>query len=220
MSTAKKLTLASAVVFLLYDGQSLVIQSVKNGTKYCTYVNIPEGYDDIYWQIHSILYSFAPFTIMIIVNFMIIFKFMKAKWQKCRGGTESVSQALSKSAVKGTVMLVIVSTAFIVLTGPKAIGCAVYAEGMPWLMFGTVILLQYLNHSINALLYCISGFRFRHELVKVFGCYTQKRRSKSLIVTNSTSSMATNPEFMATNSTFMATNSIFTSDVVSTGSPI
>ena len=234
VSTTKKLMFANAVVFLLYDGQSLVIQGVKNGTKYCTYVNIPEGYDDIYYQIDSILYSFAPFTIMIIVNCMIIFKFMKAKWQSCRGGTESVSQALSKSAVKGTVMLVTVSTAFIVLTGPIAIGRAVYAEGMPWLVFGVVILLQYLNHSINAVLYCISGSRFRHELMKVFGCYTLKRRPISLIVTNSISSMATNSTSMATNSTSMATNSTsmatnstpkatnstFTSDVVSTGSPI
>ena len=230
MSTAKKLTLASAVVFFLYDGQSFVVTGLKtteNGVKYCTWVNIPEGYDDIYWQIDSILCSFAPFTIMIIVNCMIIFKFMMAKWQNRRGGTESVSQALSKSAVKGTVMLVTVSTVFIILTGPVAIGWGVYGDDIPDLVYGPTILLQYLNHSINAVLYSITGSRFRHELMKVFGCYTQKRRAKSLIVTNSTSSMATNSTSMATNPTSIATNSTsmatkFTSisDVVSTGSPI
>ena len=128
-STAKKVTLASAVVFLLYDGQSFVIIGLKtrrDGYKYCGWVNSPESYDDIYYQIHSIFYSFAPFTIMIIVNCMIIFKFMMAKRQNCRGGTESVSQALSKSAVKGTVMLVTVSTAFIILMGPRATGLIVY----------------------------------------------------------------------------------------------
>ena len=107
VSTAKKLTFASAVLFFLYNGQSFVITGLKtreNGDKYCTWVNIPEGYDDIYWQIDSILCSFAPFTIMAIVNCMIIFKFMMAKWQNRMEGTESVSQAWSKSAVKGTVL--------------------------------------------------------------------------------------------------------------------
>ena len=201
VSTAKKLTLASAVVFFLFDGQFFFIYAAKtreNGVKYCTWVNIPEGYDDIYWQIDAILYSFAPFTIMIKVNCMIIFKFMLAKWQNRRGGTESVSQALSKSAVKGTVMLVTVSTAFIVLTGPASLAVAIFGDDLPVMVYGVTVLLQYLNHSINAVLYCISGSRFRHELMKVFGCYKPKRRSNSSMVTNSTSG----------------------SDVASTGSPI
>ena len=106
VSTAKKLTLASAVLFFLWDGQiffMLALKTRENGEKYCSPVNVPESYPDIYFKIHSILYSFGPFTIMIIANCMIIFKFMMAKWQNRRGGTESVSQALSKSAVKGTV---------------------------------------------------------------------------------------------------------------------
>ena len=63
VSTAKKLTFASAVVFLLYDGQSFVIRGLKtreNGVKYCGWVNIPEGYNDIFWQIDVILCSFGP----------------------------------------------------------------------------------------------------------------------------------------------------------------
>ena len=183
-------------------------------------MNIPEGYDDIYWQIDSILCSFAPFTIMAIANCMIIFKFMMAKWQNHGGGTESVSQALSKSAVKGTVMLVTVSTVFIILTGPGAIGWGVYGDDIPDMVYGPTILLQYLNHIINAVLYCITGSKFRHELMMGLGCYTRKRRSKSLIVTNSTSSIATNPTSMVTNSTSMATNFISISDVISTGSPV
>ena len=210
VSTAKKLTLASAVVFFLFDGQFFFIYAAKtrdNGVKYCTWVNIPEGYDDIYWQIDAILYSFAPFTIMIIVNCMIIFKFMMAKWQNRRGGTESVSQALSKSAVKGTVMLVTVSTAFIVLTGPASLAVAIFGDDLPVMVYGVTVLLQYLNHSINAVLYCISGSRFRNELMKVFGCYKPKRRS--------TSSMASNSSSMS-----MVPNSTSRGDVASTGSPI
>ena len=144
---------------------------------------------------------------MIIVNCMIIFKFMLAKWQNRRGGTESVSQALSKSAVKGTVMLVTVSTAFIILTGPASLAVAIFGDDYPVMVYGVTVLLQYLNHSINAVLYCISGSRFRNELMKVFRCYKPKRRS--------TSSMASNSSSMS-----MVTNSTSRSDVASTGSPI
>ena len=215
VSTAKKLTIASAVVFLLFNAQYLAIigpTTSKYGYKFCISVNVPDSYLDILWQIDSTFYSFAPFTIMIIVNCMIIFKFMMTKWQNRRGGTESVSQALSKSAVKGTVMLLTVSTAFIILTGPYAIGYGVYGNDIPPMLYGPVILLQYLNHSINAVLYCITGSRFRHELMKVFGCYTPKRRS--------TSSTGTNSASIVTNFTSIPTKITSTSDVACTGSPI
>ena len=121
---------------------------------------------------------------MIIANCMIIFKFMMAKWQNRRGGTESVSQALSKSAVKGTAMLVTVSTAFIILTGPVAIGFNAYGSSIHPMLYGPAVLLQYLNHSINAVLYCVTGSKFRHELMKVFHHYKPKRRSTSSVATN------------------------------------
>ena len=133
--------------------------TTEDGKKYCSAVNVPNDYADIYWQIDAILYSFAPFTIMIIVNCMIIFKFMLAKWTNRRAGTESVSQALSKSAVKRTAMLVAVSTAFIILTGPVAIGFNAYGNSIHPMLYGPAVLLPYLNHSINAVLYCVTWSR-------------------------------------------------------------
>ena len=77
---------------------------------------------------------------------------MIAKWRKRRGGTESVNQALSKSAVKGTVMLLTVSFAFIILTAPISIAYSIM-DNPPVMVYGVVILLLYLNHSINGVLY-------------------------------------------------------------------
>ena len=59
----------------------------------------------IHSQIDAFLYSFIPLTVMFTANCLIILKFMIAKLKNRQGGTESVNQALSKSAVKGTVML-------------------------------------------------------------------------------------------------------------------
>ena len=65
--------------------------------------------------------DFLVFT----ANCLIILKFMIAKWRNRQGGTESVNQALSKSAVKSTVMLLTVSFAFIILTSPIAIAFSI-----------------------------------------------------------------------------------------------
>ena len=82
----------------------------------------------------------------------------------------SVNQAMSKSAVKGSTMLLTVSFAFIILTGPISIAYSMMADP-PIMVYGITVILQYLNHSINGVLYCITGSRFRHELMKIFCCY-------------------------------------------------
>ena len=73
---------------------------------------------------------------------------MMAKWKNRHGGTGSVNQALSKSAVKGSTMLLTVSFAFIILTGPISITYSIMADP-PIMVYGITVILQYLNHSIN-----------------------------------------------------------------------
>ena len=68
--------------------------------------------------VDSTLYSFLPFILMSITNVAIVFKFMAAK---CKiNSTESTNQALAKFATRGTVMVVIVSVTFLILTTPTA----------------------------------------------------------------------------------------------------
>ena len=58
---------------------------------------------------------------------------MQASCTRDQGGTESTNQALSKSANRGTTMLVAISLAFIVLTGPVAITLAITNDFDPML---------------------------------------------------------------------------------------
>ena len=111
---------------------------------------------------------------MFAANCLIIFKFMVAKWKSSQGGTESVHQALSKSATNGSAMLLTVSFAFIILTSPIVITYSI-TEDPPHLLYGVTVILQYLNHSMNGVLYCISGSRFRQELKNLFNCCGRKR---------------------------------------------
>ena len=122
-----------------------------------------------------------------------------AKWQAKRGGTESTSQALSKNAARGTAMLITVSVMFIILTGPIAVSLVVKDRAHP-IQIVVIYLMQYLDHSINGILYCIVGTRFRNELFRALGCRRNiSGRSESRVSFPSSSHKQTNETIVMTN---------------------
>ena len=169
VKTAKKVTIVAAVTLAAYESQFFFIMR-KHEDNYCEYIQVPESYIMIVNRIDSVLYSFAPFVIMGLLNIAIIYKFVKAKLETARAGTtESTNQALSKSAMRGTAILITVSTTFILLTGPTSI--TYFITHYPHqLVLAVDYVLMCMNHSINAVLYCIVGTRFRQEVFKTFGC--------------------------------------------------
>ena len=172
VGTAKKISLFSALIFFAFNASAFFIygtETASTGIKRCVFVNVPDGYQFIHSQIDAFLYSFIPLSVMYTANCLIILKFMIAKCRNRHGGTGSVNQALSKSAVKGTVMLLTVSFAFIILTAPISIAFSIM-DSPPAIVYGVTIILLYLNHSINGILYSISGSRFREELKNLFLC--------------------------------------------------
>ena len=119
--------------------------------------------------VNSVLYSFGPFALMFITNFAIAFKLMRAKCKQ--NSTEFTNQALSKSATRGTAMVITVSVTFLILTTPTAVDLALWpriklSNDLVYNLIKNFA--QYLNHSINGVLYCIVGSRFRNELLKLF----------------------------------------------------
>ena len=167
--TAKWATGIFGVIIAGYDSlfffviKAGIIES--SGYDTCVYIIDIRGTLDI---VDSILYSFGPFTFMFITNFAIVIKFLRAKCKS--NSTESTDQALSKSATRGTAMVVTVSVTFLLLTSPTAVAYArsfiIRLEDVPsYRVFMNFT--QYLNHSINGVLYIIVGSRFRSELLKI-----------------------------------------------------
>ena len=140
---------------------------------YCEIYFPSKLYDRIFVNILSTLYTYAPFAVMILANFAIIYKFINAKLKTNQGGTESTEQALSKSATRGTAMLLTVSFAFIFLTGPISLG-QIFND-IPTLIHDVLLVLQYINHGINGFLYCASGTRFRNEMKNTLSCSSKNR---------------------------------------------
>ena len=131
-------------------------------------------------NVDSTLYSFLPFILMFITNFAIVFKFMTAKCKS--NSTESTNQALAKSATRGTTMVVTVSVTFLILTTPTAINMTQSIETQlanNSLYRAFMNLTQYLNHSINGVLYVIVGTKFRSELLKIISRRKERTQSTS-----------------------------------------
>ena len=93
-------------------------------------------------------------------------------------GTESTNQALSKTAMRGTAILITVSLTFIILTGPISIFYAIVKSSSDPVIYVVLHLPKTLNHGINGLMYCIVGSKFRQELIEFICCGRKKISGK------------------------------------------
>ena len=140
--------------------------------------------------IHTISYSLVPFGFMLIANTAIIYKLMYIKYK----GISHTNESVSKSSSRGSVMVVTVSLAFIILTSPRSVDSAIKFK-LSTHPFGSfsIVFMQYLNHSINGILYCIFGQKFRNELSKAMLCFKKNRmkNSSASIITNTSDTIDT-----------------------------
>ena len=145
--TVKTAKWVTGITALIYAGFEFLFLIFKKQDRYkgCLLNMVPDNYKMIHSRIDAILYSFAPFTIMVVANTAIIFKLLAAKLKSKRNGTESTNQALGKSAVKGTTMLITVSMMFIILTAPVAISVSIW-EDIPPLLYA---IMETIGFSLN-----------------------------------------------------------------------
>ena len=181
VKTAKWASGIAFVVFSLFNSfWFFAVKGIKGdgGARFftCWFQDFYVKYRLIYSRIDGVMYSFGPFAIMGLTNIAIIYKFIQAKMASKHGGTESTNQALSNAAMKGTAILITVTMTFIILTAPANIVYAITNNVHP-LLDPFIRLGVALNHSINGLLYCIVGSKFRKELIATLRCIRRNARS-------------------------------------------
>ena len=150
------------------------------------YDNANEKYYDFYAVFDSCVYSFIPCVFVLIFNVSIIAKLMIAKF---KSGTGSSQNTLSKTAINTSILLLSVSITFFILTIPSSI---------TWIMrelnysldpkvYAITTFLFYVNHAVNAALYCFSGSKFRKEALKLLCCCGRGKIGPETSVSNSAS---------------------------------
>ena len=174
VKTTKIIVFITAFLYILYESQCFFVLKVltKRGVAGCW--PAPGVHGLVFNLLDSVLYSFGPFSIMIITNAAIIYKLMSIKLKEGKEGSNPAGQAISKSATKGTAMLIVVSLMFIILTGPMAVAVTLKTPHLP-LIEVVAFTMQYLNHCINGVLYSIVGSKFRRELFKILHCCKRNR---------------------------------------------
>lgn len=140
----------------------------------------------IYPWMDLLLYFFIPALIISIGEVLIIRRIVESRQLRLRMlcANSAMPVKISDNSTSITVMLLTVNAVFILCTTP----ISVYLIGMPYWVdsvsgfteyqeigWSVVNLLMYLSHSINFILYLLSGARFRQQVFKLF----RRKRSNS-----------------------------------------
>ena len=127
----------------------------------------------------------TPFCSIIVFNIMIVVSLLRSRRMRA-SATSTGGGNDGRAFIQTTAMCLSVSFAFLICIAPSIlilIGKPYWKRtgGNAGYTIAKVInnQLVYLNHSINFLLYCLTGERFRTELMTLFG-KTQPRRSQTM----------------------------------------
>lgn len=165
---------------------SMELQEVKNNnTKHIYECKASPDYHvltyNVWPWVDAIIYSFLPFVIISVVNIMIIKTVCTArrKRETLLITTKQNMMEIRRTNSKLTVMLLSLSFSFLFLTLPMNIMMIAVVfwnknihseqENASFNLMRTITeLLMYTNHTINFMLYFLTGQRFRQQFAKIF----------------------------------------------------
>ena len=168
-------------LFVTIEQMSLDVQGVRSGG-YCVFNLVPGRFKEYFlimgW-VTTLLACLIPFVFIITFNVSIICTLIKRRKQVLGNDSDANSSAVA--------ILISVSLTFFILTLPYALYFILQeyflAIGDNASFEKTFILLKYANicdtanHSINIVLYCLCGRKFRQCLREMFCCVYRGRRS-------------------------------------------
>ena len=180
---AKRVTVVVATIFLIFDSQWFFIVEVSAVGDFCDYKeNVAQWYKDNFDTIDAVLYSLAPFVIVITANVLTCIKMLQRKKVIVPGTS---CQLANQKAQRGTFMLLSASFLFCACTAPISMYYMI-THRIPLLTDAFLVNLGYLNHGINFVLYVISGTKFRSEFKRKFFCLGRVKGQGSVTVSTVT----------------------------------
>lgn len=147
------------------------------GTINCYSTEQNSGYIYPQWQrVHLVLYNLFPFAIMLICNTYIIIVTVRSSRNQIESNPTNVNRKNLDRYRQFTLLLIIVTFAFVVLTLPACIYFVFLRNTFVSRIERThrfmiqilVTSIQFTSHGINFFLYCFSAKTFRNELHEMF----------------------------------------------------
>lgn len=209
-ATRRRAAIASVIVITAFAGVNLHFFFTTTYTNnVCTAKKEHlDFFTNIWSWIDATVYSFLPFTLLLVMNIIIIVCMTKADRRK-RNMTNQFKmkrkeeQRNTINSRKLTIMLLSITCAFIVLTAPSMVINILREKGQPYFnlenpkdMARYILtrqisrILLYLNHSVNFFLYCVTGSKFRRELSAMLQCLSARDRHRKKTLRTSMASIA------------------------------
>lgn len=196
IATVKKAKTAIVVLILIMGALNIhffwTVSVDENG--FCKYTDSTRSFHDNVWPwIDATVYSFLPFILLLVVNILIILVHRRAI--AVRKTTVRVHRSNERGTkFKLSTMLITVTMTFLFLSAPNVVLICIRHKYFNFsvkiddlrdvAVYRLVAMVTnfclYLNHAINFFLYCISGEKFRRELVNLFKCKTRRREVRSI----------------------------------------
>lgn len=130
-------------------------------------------YSDVIPWLHLTVYSFVPFAALLFFNTMIIISLIKHR-QVITSQMTKDDRRTRNNNHRTAVTLLCISFVWIITTTPSALYIVLplkpttIEEAAKLLLVKVVcFIIMYINHSINFLLYCITGQNFRREFSRL-----------------------------------------------------
>ena len=140
-----------------------------SGRKHCAAYKTDYFMNKVYPILKLASYSIIPFSLVLILNLLITFKLCHNRAAMRKASESPTHNKVAQHRM--TVMLLVVSFTWLILSAPWTLrslleGKANTQEERAQLFLSKTVcfLLMYMNHSINFILYCLTGNKFRSEL--------------------------------------------------------
>ncbi|XP_050419499.1 FMRFamide receptor-like [Patella vulgata] len=168
------------------------ITSLETGLIMCTADVNSETFIKFVWPLmDAILYGFAPLFCLTVFNVLIVRQLRHAgrrHREMVGSGSQKDSGCFTSSQAQVTLMLLLVSASFMVFVTPIALTVVIerYAlrlttphdRATHYLVRVIASILMFTNHSLNFVLYCLSGRKFRAAIWAVFICSQSGNNNK------------------------------------------
>ena len=163
-----------------------------------------EFYENVFFYLDAVIASYIPFMIMLVCNIAIILIVFKAN--KKRESMSTYSKQTSGRMGQMTTILLLLNFAFLFTTSPVVIVHAFFdvffgsGEDPDMERFrlahNVTALLSYLNSSLNFVLYCLSGEKFRSDLSNIMSKICHKKKTNTMSKTASGSSGSSTTQYV------------------------
>ena len=182
LSTRKQALISTAVIIVFVLAlYSYLFYVIELGSVYCYWKNGLDRERTLLNITDLLFYSLIPSVILGTCNSILIYMLFyseELRKEATKNACRATSGAESRSI---TVILVLMSVSFIILTLPMTLYQVVYTIGfnprIP-ILYPALYTLNLINHAVNFLLYCVSGPSFRAEIKDMFTCERSGRKNR------------------------------------------